>query len=128
MDKVAVENYHDGMLRLVLILAAWLSLVLSHVAATAHELRMSDNTDHHMALYEEGHSGSTAVLCDDQSDCNVGVSLCKAVCAGLPVPFPVLADASQYAPRTDVYVAGPGADFRETLPDEDSRPPISSLL
>lgn len=128
MDMVAVGNYHDGMLRLVLIIAAWLSLVLSPVAATAHELRMSGSTDHHMALYEDGHSGSTAVLCDDQSDCNVGVALCKAVCAGISVSLPVLADASQYSPRTDVYVAGPGADFREILPDEDSRPPISSLL
>lgn len=81
-----------------------------------------------MALYEKGHSGSTAVLCYDQSDCAVDVAVCKAVCLGLSVLLPVLADVSQYSPRTDVYVSGPGTDFREALPDEDSRPPISPLL
>lgn len=125
MDKVAVENYHDGMLRLLMIIAALLTLVLSPVAAAAHEFRMSGGNDQHAALHDDGHS---AVICEDQSDCAVDVAVCKAVCLGLSVPLPVLADVSQYFPRTDVYVSGPGTDFREALPDEDSRPPISPLL
>lgn len=128
MDNSASTNYCKDMFRIVMLIAVVLSLVVSPVAAGAHEGRMLSMTDHEKAMHIDVHSAPSKVTCDGDVDCGSSAAVCKAVCAGISVPVLVIADGAQSPLGNDIYLAGADKPFRENLPDEDSRPPISRLL